>query len=115
LKRDAGEWQTMTAYQQPASTTATEAPAVVPRRKGNMVVKWITSTDHKTIGYMYLIASFVFFCLGGVMGFAHPCRALRTRHAGSGDEGAVQPALHHARHSHAADVRHPRCSPASPT
>ncbi|MGK9146890.1 cytochrome c oxidase subunit I [Plantibacter flavus] len=36
-------------------------------RKGNVLVKWITSTDHKTIGYMYLIASFIFFCLGGVM------------------------------------------------
>src|SRR6187431_1961777 len=36
-------------------------------QKGNIVVKWITSTDHKTIGYMYLIASFVFFLLGGVM------------------------------------------------
>ena len=41
--------------------------AVVPRSKGRIVVKWITSTDHKTIGYMYLIASFMFFCLGGVM------------------------------------------------
>ena len=30
-------------------------------RKGNVVVNWITSTDHKTIGYMYLIASFLFF------------------------------------------------------
>ena len=36
-------------------------------RKGNVVVNWITSTDHKTIGYMYLITSFLFFCLGGVM------------------------------------------------
>jgi cytochrome c oxidase subunit 1 len=36
-------------------------------RKGNVVVTWLTSTDHKTIGYMYLIASFLFFCLGGVM------------------------------------------------
>ncbi|QPZ40414.1 aa3-type cytochrome oxidase subunit I [Paramicrobacterium chengjingii] len=35
--------------------------------KGNILVKWITSTDHKTIGYMYLIASFMFFCIGGVM------------------------------------------------
>ncbi|NUU28730.1 cytochrome c oxidase subunit I [Curtobacterium albidum] len=32
-----------------------------------MIVRWITSTDHKTIGYMYLIASFVFFLLAGVM------------------------------------------------
>jgi cytochrome c oxidase subunit 1 len=36
-------------------------------RKGNVVVKWITTTDHKTIGYLYLISSFIFFCLGGVM------------------------------------------------
>ena len=38
-----------------------------PTRKGNIVISWITSTDHKTIGYLYLITSFLFFCLGGVM------------------------------------------------
>ena len=36
-------------------------------RKGNVLVRWITSTDHKVIGYMYLITSLVYFCLGGVM------------------------------------------------
>jgi len=36
-------------------------------RKGNVLVSWITSTDHKTIGYMYLITSFFYFLLGGVM------------------------------------------------
>ncbi|QCR19130.1 aa3-type cytochrome oxidase subunit I [Agrococcus sp. SGAir0287] len=36
-------------------------------RKGNVLVKWITSTDAKTIGYMYLITSFIYFCIGGVM------------------------------------------------
>ncbi|CAO1651446.1 cytochrome c oxidase subunit I [Salinibacterium sp. NSLL150] len=36
-------------------------------RKGNVLVNWITSTDHKTIGYMYLITSFFYFLLGGVM------------------------------------------------
>jgi cytochrome c oxidase subunit 1 len=36
-------------------------------RKGNVLVEWITSTDHKKIGYMYLISSFIYFCLGGVM------------------------------------------------
>ncbi|MCI4012616.1 cytochrome c oxidase subunit I [Brevibacterium sp. ZH18] len=46
--------------------TALDAP-VVPRSKGKIIVDWITSTDHKTIGYMYLIASFLFFCVGGVM------------------------------------------------
>ncbi|MCP3424606.1 cytochrome c oxidase subunit I [Rothia sp. AR01] len=43
------------------------APRTVPRTKGRVVVNWITSTDHKVIGYMYLITSFVFFCLAGVM------------------------------------------------
>jgi cytochrome c oxidase subunit I len=36
-------------------------------RKGSIVVKWITTTDHKTIGYLYLITSFAYFLLGGVM------------------------------------------------
>lgn len=43
-----------------------DAP-VAPRSKGAVIVDWITSTDHKTIGYMYLIGSFFFFCVGGVM------------------------------------------------
>ena len=46
--------------------SALDAP-VVPRSKGKIIVDWVTSTDHKTIGYMYLIASFLFFCVGGVM------------------------------------------------
>jgi hypothetical protein len=60
--------QLMSTYEytlEEAGTTA--APRVVPRTKGRIVVNWITSTDHKTIGYMYLISSFVFFCLAGVM------------------------------------------------
>lgn len=36
-------------------------------KKGNIIVSWITSTDHKVIGYMYLISSFVWFLIGGVM------------------------------------------------
>ncbi|HWS58727.1 MAG TPA: cbb3-type cytochrome c oxidase subunit I, partial [Actinotalea sp.] len=43
------------------------APAPARRAPGNAVVRWITSTDHKTIGYMYLIASFIFFAIGGLM------------------------------------------------
>jgi cytochrome c oxidase subunit 1 len=37
------------------------------QRKGNVLVSWITSTDHKTIGYLYLISSFGYFLIGGVM------------------------------------------------
>ena len=42
-----------------------EAPVVRPR--GNVVVRWMTSTDHKVIGYLYLITSFGFFLLAGLM------------------------------------------------
>ncbi len=31
------------------------------------LMKWITSTDHKVIGKSYLITSFVFFCMAGIM------------------------------------------------
>jgi cytochrome c oxidase subunit 1 len=48
-----------------ATRPGLSTPAVV--RRGNVLVSWITSTDHKTIGYMYLISSFVYFCIGGVM------------------------------------------------
>ncbi len=37
------------------------------KRPGNVVVKWLTTTDHKTIGTLYLATSFAFFCIGGVM------------------------------------------------
>ena len=43
---------------------------VRPARKrsmGSQVIRWVTSTDHKTIGYMYLITSFTFFIIGGLM------------------------------------------------
>jgi cytochrome c oxidase subunit 1 len=36
-------------------------------RKGNVFVEWITTTDHKKIGYLYLITSFLYFLLGGLM------------------------------------------------
>ena len=37
------------------------------RSKGQLVVDWITTTDHKKIGYLYLITSFIYFLIGGVM------------------------------------------------
>lgn len=36
-------------------------------RLGRTIVNWLTSTDHKIIGYLYLIQSFVFFLVAGVM------------------------------------------------
>src|SRR6187431_3473734 len=45
------------------------APAlpVAPRKQGSIVVSWITSTDHKVIGKLYLITSFFFFIVGGLL------------------------------------------------
>ncbi len=38
-----------------------------PVPKGSAVVRWITTTDHKFIGQLYLATSFIFFLVGGVM------------------------------------------------
>jgi len=44
------------------------ASTVRPRpAKGQTFVKWVTTTDHKVIGNLYFITSFVFFMLGGAM------------------------------------------------
>ncbi|PZQ91692.1 MAG: cytochrome c oxidase subunit I [Leifsonia xyli] len=53
----------------PSQTTTPSRPAAPPKptRKGDIIVKWLTTTDHKTIGYLYLITSFLFFCIGGVL------------------------------------------------
>jgi cytochrome c oxidase subunit 1 len=53
-------------------TTYAERPTIdiaapVPSVKGKNFVKWITSTDHKTIGYMYLITTFGWFLIGGLL------------------------------------------------
>src|SRR3954464_166204 len=34
---------------------------------GQTVVKWVTTTDHKVIGNLYFISSFVFFMIGGLL------------------------------------------------
>ena len=48
------------------TSTPTSTPEEV-RSKGSIVVGWLTSTDHKVIGYMYLITSFGFFVVSGIM------------------------------------------------
>ncbi|MET8138802.1 cytochrome c oxidase subunit I [Sphaerisporangium sp. NPDC005288] len=48
-------------------TREAPAPASKVARKGRLLLGWATSTDHKVIGNMYLIASFGFFVLAGIM------------------------------------------------
>ena len=45
----------------------TSEPQVKPLTKGRTVIKWVTSTDHKVIGNLYMITSFAFFILAGAM------------------------------------------------
>src|SRR5881398_1025549 len=51
------------------STTAKAAPQLTAheaRREPTGWTSWITTTDHKRIGIMYLVATFAFFLIGGV-------------------------------------------------
>jgi cytochrome c oxidase subunit 1 len=52
-------------------TTYREAEwSVAPARthsKGRTLVNWATTTDHKVIGNLYFITSFIFFLIGGLM------------------------------------------------
>lgn len=46
------------------------APAVVesaPHRHGRVLIDWLTTTDHKKIGHLYLITAFVFFLAAGLL------------------------------------------------
>jgi cytochrome c oxidase subunit I len=56
----------VTTVQQPAPAAAAGA-APRPYRKGNVLADWLSSTDHKIIGHLYLITSFFFFVAGGIM------------------------------------------------
>ncbi|MFE4356626.1 cytochrome c oxidase subunit I [Kitasatospora xanthocidica] len=47
--------------------TTLPAGAVRARRPGSALVRLLTTTDHKTIGTMYLVSSFAFFLIGGIL------------------------------------------------
>ena len=72
-----------------------------PQRAGP---RWLTTTDHKKIGIMYLVTTFVFFMMGGV-------EALMMRlQLGAGGQHAadaadLQRAVHDARHDDDLPVR----------
>ena len=56
----------MTTLENPAARRAV-ARAASTERKGSVLAGWLSSTDHKIIGHMYLITSFVFFLGAGIM------------------------------------------------
>jgi cytochrome c oxidase subunit 1 len=48
-------------------TTASTTPATPRPVARHTVIAWLTTTDHKRIGNLYFITSFLFFLLGGAM------------------------------------------------
>ena len=65
------------------ATTAL-TPAATAYRTG--LYEWLTTTDHKKIGIMYVVNSFIFFFVGGMLALAvrielalpgHPVRRRR--------------------------------------
>ena len=55
----------MTTVDQPRQQTTIAAPRGY--RKGSILAGWLSSTDHKIIGHLYLITSFAFFLIAGLM------------------------------------------------
>ncbi|MFE7608856.1 aa3-type cytochrome oxidase subunit I [Streptomyces celluloflavus] len=51
----------------PVGTAPRTAPGRQRRAHGAAVVAWLTTTDHKRIGTLYMVTSFGFFLLGGLL------------------------------------------------
>ena len=47
-------------------------------------LSWLTTTDHKRIGILYLVATFVFFLLGGVEALIAYFEETRSLQGGEG-------------------------------
>ncbi len=56
----------MTTIDHPQRVT-TAAQAKRQRKLGSVIIEWATTTDHKKIGILYLITSFAFFMIAGLM------------------------------------------------
>jgi len=56
----------MTTYAEPPALTSEPSP---PPKKplGRQILSWLTTTDHKVIGNLYMVTSFGFFLVGGLL------------------------------------------------
>ncbi|MEI7798004.1 MAG: cytochrome c oxidase subunit I [Actinomycetes bacterium] len=58
----------MTTYAQPLVINDDSVNSVLkPGNKGRAIVGWLTTTDHKRIGHLYLITTFAWFLFGGIL------------------------------------------------
>ena len=55
----------MTTLDQPAARELARERRT--ERKGSVLAGWLSSTDHKIIGHLYLITSFIMFLFAGIM------------------------------------------------
>ncbi|MHB1212836.1 MAG: cbb3-type cytochrome c oxidase subunit I, partial [Candidatus Nanopelagicales bacterium] len=53
-----------------AEPAPSSAPSQRKRNPGGAIISWVTSTDHKVIGYMYLITATFWFFAAGLMALA---------------------------------------------
>ncbi|MCK7628196.1 cbb3-type cytochrome c oxidase subunit I, partial [Streptomyces sp. RS10V-4] len=58
---------------------AVRSAAVGTAEKPNPV-RWLTTTDHKTIGTLYLVTAFAFFCVGGLLALVMRAELARPGH-----------------------------------
>jgi cytochrome c oxidase subunit 1 len=56
-----------TTAPRPATSIPAGASTPAAGRQGSVFLDYVTTTNHKTIGYMYFITSFVYFLIAGVM------------------------------------------------
>ncbi len=52
---------------EPGLEMTNRAPSLAPTSKGRSIRKFLTTTDHKTIGHMYLVTSFAWFLIAGIL------------------------------------------------
>jgi cytochrome c oxidase subunit I len=57
----------MTTYAEPPVLEAGGAPEPPQPSLGKKILSWMTTTDHKVIGNMYMVSSFLFFLIGGLL------------------------------------------------
>lgn len=57
----------MTILEDRPTSKVVAQPILQPEGYGRKAIKWMTTTDPKTIGYMYMVTSFLFFMLAGAM------------------------------------------------
>ena len=86
------------------ATTAL-TPAATGARSG--LYDWLTTTDHKKIGILYLVNSFVMFFIGGILALVVRARAGRSPGLQFVKEDDLQPGVHDPRLADAVPVHHP--------